>query len=409
MYGFLDRLRDTRYLSPADQAEFDIICRECAGLASLIGDSARNLESIASFLSTLALTRDDYRFLGCQRYGSPQSAMNLLIRSIRHVANPGLASNALNPARLMLRRLRYECNANLTLVTTNYDLHCELACIDSQSGDEALPKCRLAPALYRAAALYEPLQGGRMPPSLYAESGDQEALLLLKLHGSVNWYSDESQQQIEVDGRLVPLASEQSTAIIRETQEPAYWRLKEPRADDVFSSQRPVILPPTVLKPHSSPAVNQQWNLAVNAIAEADHIWFIGYSFPPTDSYMKYVLAAGLAQNARVRQIAIIDPSREVCFGRATRVFADPRFADIMQAFPFPWQKLNPERTLAGEQLHLLRDENAVRQEELAIRAQAVVDGDWASDGMYLEDEFIDRRRNAARMGIRGRGRGRGR
>jgi hypothetical protein len=49
------------------------------------------------------------------------------------------------------------------------------------------------------------------------------------------------------------------------------------------------------------------WQGAAQALKDAELIAFIGYSFPPSDTEMKYFLAGALAENAKLRKIMISD------------------------------------------------------------------------------------------------------
>lgn len=398
MDRFLDRLRDSEYLTPDEQREFDIIYRECASLAGMIGERARNLESIASFLSVLQLTRPDYRFADCTLYASPTNALRLLERAIRFVAKPDMTSRQADRARTLLQTLHSSTSPPPTIITTNYDIHVELAACSRFEQIAPVPQCRLSPSLYKHILISDPLiRFGT--PRLYAEPSDATAPLLLKLHGSINWYKEHD--RIVVDARMCPAQSEVgAVSLSRPDMCPYDWALQSPRSRDTFETDRPLIVPPTVLKSSLASELQEQWVFAANALRDADHLLFIGYSFPHTDTYMKYFLASGLSQNARLRQIAVIDPSRDVCFGSAAEVFADARHLDILQPFPFKWELLNLDRTLAGDQLHLLESDGAVRKAELDVRARALLDGGTDPSRVHAEDAAVQRGR-----GLRGRGR----
>ena len=51
------------------------------------------------------------------------------------------------------------------------------------------------------------------------------------------------------------------------------------------------------------------WRGAAKAIQSAQYVVFVGYSFPPTDTDMRYFLGRSLLGNAQLRKIMVVDPS----------------------------------------------------------------------------------------------------
>lgn len=73
----------------------------------------------------------------------------------------------------------------------------------------------------------------------------------------------------------------------------------------------------------------------------------MGYSFPATDTFMRYFLAASLFENSQVRQIAICDPSESVAL-RAATFFDSPQHKDVFQVFSDKWKHVSFS-SLCGE------------------------------------------------------------
>ena len=82
-----------------------------------------------------------------------------------------------------------------------------------------------------------------------------------------------------------------------------------------------------MLKPDLQEILLKQWSGAGDALARAERLWFIGYSFPESDSFMRFFLAASLASNSHLRQIAVLDPSLDVIETRAKSLFSAPQLA----------------------------------------------------------------------------------
>ena len=72
----------------------------------------------------------------------------------------------------------------------------------------------------------------------------------------------------------------------------------------------PVVVPPTWNKTNNQ-LLGNVWRHAARELSEARYIVFIGYSFPETDMYFRYLLALGLAGDTRIRRIVIVNPDPE--------------------------------------------------------------------------------------------------
>ena len=73
------------------------------------------------------------------------------------------------------------------------------------------------------------------------------------------------------------------------------------------------IVPPTWRKGGSRQIV-RAWNLAHACLAQANHIRFLGYSLPSSDSYVRYLLKSAVLDSSHLKSIDVIclDPSGEV-------------------------------------------------------------------------------------------------
>jgi hypothetical protein len=116
-------------------------------------------------------------------------------------------------------------------------------------------------------------------------------LRLLKLHGSLNWVRPGYR-----GGRL--------------TAHPNYDHREG----------APVLIPPTWRKDFPA-QLAEVWDTAVRVLREATRIIVLGFSLPPTDLHIRYLLAAGLAGNISLRQIVFVDPDIEKVSKRALGLF----------------------------------------------------------------------------------------
>jgi len=126
-------------------------------------------------------------------------------------------------------------------------------------------------------------------------------MLLLKLHGSLNW--------------RVPLgyAKPSPLEVVRHHEEwstahPDEYRVPAQFVESVLE-QEPVIIPPVLSKSSlmEQPILRFLWSRAYEALAEAKHVVFIGYSMPTTDISTGYLFREGLRHVSPEKDITVVD------------------------------------------------------------------------------------------------------
>lgn len=298
MNTFCDAVRDSDI--PADEIhDFDAVHNYCNRLAALIGQSARNLENLMSFLSLLEIASPSINIDHCKIYKTPEEALNFVISLICERVMPDIQIHKLSKMAALLAELSKH---RAVIITTNYDMHVELTCYRHRL---PIAFSESVNNTYRRAPLGE---------AIHAEA----PLSLYKLHGSANWTMD-SAGQLSCSGSIT-------------YPDPNSINVTKPT---LVSRGRQLIIPPAAIKNIQHGVLREQWNGAHAALRTAEHIWFIGYSFPETDSYMRYFIASAVAGNPRLRQIVVIDPSEETLYRRAASFFASAQFSDVF----FPLEK----------------------------------------------------------------------
>lgn len=126
---------------------------------------------------------------------------------------------------------------------------------------------------------------------------EQNKLNLLKLHGSINW-------SICRDcNRLQHLLYKQYLV----------KNLSENRCSQCFKAiPSLLIVPPTWNKGTEEEFIRYVWRAALKQLMEAGRIFIVGYSFPETDQFFKYMLGLALAHNNDLSEIYIVNPDERV-------------------------------------------------------------------------------------------------
>lgn len=139
-----------------------------------------------------------------------------------------------------------------------------------------------------------------------------ERVLLLKLHGSVNWTDCRNCQCI------VPYeVGEYLDATRNERVGAAQIQLRVSRALGTFRhcngpegswSNVPVIVPPTWNKGEHHARIATIWRRAAQELAAARNIIVVGYSLPESDHFFRYLYALGTVSSTRIERFWVIDP-----------------------------------------------------------------------------------------------------
>ena len=218
----------------------------------------------------------------------------------------------------------------ITLITTNYDLIAEYYSWALKDGE---------PCAYplRAHWDYSLLEAGDRIPSPYAPYGfvdawehEPNALVLCKLHGSVNFFETVCSGQPRLGACIDTIEAGQTIGGSRITcyspppgsihdpekckyrpaifAQDAIWSLRERYGNTLF----PAIVPPTYAKLQGQPWLRRIWNAAFRAIQTAKAIVFVGYSLPPSDGFMRAMFQGALAsRQGKPPEVYVVNPFEE--------------------------------------------------------------------------------------------------
>jgi NAD-dependent SIR2 family protein deacetylase len=124
---------------------------------------------------------------------------------------------------------------------------------------------------------------------------------LLKLHGSINWYT--CSNPVCPNHRIIRVSDPANVS--KESQDAQFYFCR-----NCSSSLDPVLIYPGMIKQfHEHPKVSHQWYIAHSKLVNAQRIVSIGYSFRQQDIATSFLLRKAL--NSDSKKWIIIDPNPE--------------------------------------------------------------------------------------------------
>lgn len=389
MSEFGSRLRGGTYLSAEELADFDRIQAYCNTLSATIGESAQNIEQLASFLSILERSAPEHPIPGCRRFVHAADALTLVKRCLIVLVS-GRSLQQANVCGTLLDLVR---RFDLSLVTTNYDIVIELAAA-SRRFQKAKPVVGIGLTPRLRKGLMRDALSDKAFDRLYRDDG----VPLFKLHGSVNWFQG-SDGAVFVEDEVFPEAIQ-----VSEERSPLSISLRGvgglaslDRRKSIANPE-PLVVPPTVLKPEVR-MLEDQWQGAWEALHEAEYLCFIGYSFPESDSFMRFFLSSALTDNPRLRRIVIIDPAATDIEDRVASVFQMPSLARCLDFIPYEWHKGLPLDAIIRGVWEPDPKHSPLKERSQRIEAMRIHQG--LSNSMMEEPPQINRLRRGVRGHLR--------
>ena len=153
------------------------------------------------------------------------------------------------------------------------------------------------------------LNSGTMAVDAYEPiTMDETSMLLLKLHGSLNWRVKRGYHEPYSIDALV----HDETWIKDETFEDISKRMRE-----LYLERSPFIIPPVLVKTAltQQPILRLIWDRAYQALSTANEVTFVGYSLPATDIASRFLFGEAVgpkrAKNVKVVNLAKNDAQAE--------------------------------------------------------------------------------------------------
>jgi hypothetical protein len=158
---------------------------------------------------------------------------------------------------------------------------------------------------------------GKFIPQAYClEANDSPLVHLLKLHGSLNWAKWHSNAEnkdytiCRTFGRRVGdgwarAAGDKVTMNLGSTMSQFNPQPSIPGKTEPL----PFIVPPTWSKREHHEQIAKVWQVAAKDLGQADKIFVLGYSLPPTDHFFRYLFALGATGETRIKRFVVSDPA----------------------------------------------------------------------------------------------------
>ena len=119
--------------------------------------------------------------------------------------------------------------------------------------------------------------------------------LLLKPHGSLNWYESPQIEKVSEDAHVEifpnPIPKERIEAFVH----PREIKSK------VGRRYTPLIVPPTYLKDFSRPIFRQLWRRCTDLLSTPKELVFLGYSLPAADLHAQFIFRCGFHNQIKGR------------------------------------------------------------------------------------------------------------
>ena len=150
--------------------------------------------------------------------------------------------------------------------------------------------------------LEELLFGKSLNPESYGFSlGSLTRPMLIKPHGSLNWFKDDCGRHIGDDKRFLLCGTGPNSVY-------AFTKFRAPKTR-VGREYAPFIVPPVYLKNFNQPVFRTLWQNCTRLLSTADKVVFLGYSMPAADLHAHFIMRCGfqnqidgeLMQNGRRR------------------------------------------------------------------------------------------------------------
>lgn len=110
--------------------------------------------------------------------------------------------------------------------------------------------------------------------------------ILLKPHGSLNWFEDDCGRFLQDSRKFLLFGEEKKTHVY------AFRKYRAP-VSKFNRTYSPLIVPPVLLKNFEKPVFKKLWQNCTHHLSTAKKIFFLGYSMPAADFHAQFIMRCG--------------------------------------------------------------------------------------------------------------------
>jgi len=306
MSNFLDVAHDLwkmGYVSDAERS-FEAVFNGISALKGVHSNSQLDIHNVESVFAAFEMIKTLGNF---ERYDTPEkidgliSAMKtVIVKTIEETfALPASGPDVQAPPpydsfTAIVRFLREDATPprSVSVITFNYDMALDYAFYRNQvKVDYALD-----------------------------DEGPVSGIPLLKLHGSLNWAHCSGCKCIAPWPLESYLSQHQWDTPLLYALEDMVQSFKLSIGSNIGEFEHcgfrvrgePVIVPPTWNKSDYHRDLSPVWSRAAKELHDAEYIFVIGYSLPPSDAFFRYLYALGTAGEGVLKRFWVFDPDPEV-------------------------------------------------------------------------------------------------
>lgn len=272
------------------KADFELVFRAISRLQAVHSKAQFDIYNIESIFTALELGKVIRTFPGIEN-GEVENAIDalkiLIVRTLEQSIAFPLSGGEIRPAEpygefvslLEFLQMKAKPKLSCSVITFNYDVAIDHAMLTSD--------------------YFRPYYGFGVEP--------ERSVPLLKLHGSLNWGVERSNDGgAELHAASLPL-TRISYGGERKTRIKVDLRASL-RKSGVLVEETPVIVPPSWNKADYHRDLSHVWANAARQLSEASYIFIIGYSLPDTDSFFRNLYALGSEGSKPLMRIEVFNP-----------------------------------------------------------------------------------------------------
>ena len=275
------------------------------------GDQAEDFPSLVDVLSVVDIALDRHENLA-RGYGQDQlfqvrEALEYAIfRALEHSLSFKTKTQRprSNATKDLVRKLEPSKSA---IISLNYDVIIDIALAYRHNADFAFDTAnaeRLSDREAKTVGIDYGIDFANLPSEV------ENRFRLFKLHGSFNWLWSKVTGNIYFGGlnkAIARLFDEKSERVL---DIKSYYGDSQPGQFAEWKRDlAPILITPTHLKDLRNAYLAELWRKAETALRQAQRVTFIGYSLPPDDIHLKYMMKRAMETSEQRPEIVVVDYS----------------------------------------------------------------------------------------------------